>query len=910
MMEILVGITRGSNLDAVSENIRDVRGVLAITRFANLKSILMVDVEEDFDEAGLMFLAGVAGWNPADGEMRIATQVDTTVAMPIRAIGSPPETARYMQYQSAEAVSAKKIKKWWEFPRDVTITEETERLGSNVVICIMDTGIDATHDEFTNLPNRIERIWDLGDGNNGTHGTYTASEAAGATCGFLREAKILDAKVFNGLTGSGGVGNGVLAIDTLISWVENPANGVTDNTIVILSMSFSEVTTFIVNSYKEIMTELLERGIFPFAATGNNLADLDGLTNAWPAEDLRWSAVGATDMGGRRAFFSNYGDFVRLYGYGLHVPSANAGTGNGLAWPSGTSMATPNAAGAFGTWMSGRYRPSGLDDTEAALEEYLKSFCYKNLVYDDRGVSLPNPNYFARADNSPVVNHVRADSYEVAIYYGTAPSVPDLQVTNDPSVLGGSRDRTAGRFNAAYSESATILNGEQGPRISLLGENDIWVQFTIYRDSAWTINLDGQWLTIPFTTGDVWIEIDALGFNNLQMAQYAAPAGALTNTAIAEIATNTLAVIDVHIVKDDPLNAGNAIYELFVNGVSVYSFSGTRGGGVVGDFINLSGFRWNYTYYLSNLRVSTESTLSKPFRIENLKTVGNYDEFLGAGFAGLTDRNTNFHAYGPVDGARVGGTLDFDFIPDNGAISAIALAVLSRAEGPRVTLENLGHFVRIGGADYDQTPATPGRSRAQVVTTMLTNPATAAAWAYADLQFTEFGLVATGPPAQPTITNGGFETGTLSGWTVTSGNMVVSNGSEYSDNANSARTGTSMVFQNVSSGGVIEQVINVSNWASVIDAGNATFTLEAYLITDIADQGRLTLQPLTAADADIGAGTIGVYTVNNSTSWLKLTVTMVLPVDTRKVTVGLDGLKSGAGSVCQAYFDDVAVSMG
>ena len=91
------------------------------------------------------------------------------------------------------------------------------------------------------------------------------------------------------------------------------------------------------------------RGIVVIAAAGNDGADARGYA---PASCPGVIAVGATDAGGARAPFSNYGSVVDISAPGTNVLStaarraANGGVEVGWATQSGTSMAAPAVAGA------------------------------------------------------------------------------------------------------------------------------------------------------------------------------------------------------------------------------------------------------------------------------------------------------------------------------------------------------------------------------------------------------------------------------------------------------------------------------------------------------------------------------------------------------------------------------------
>jgi len=97
------------------------------------------------------------------------------------------------------------------------------------------------------------------------------------------------------------------------------------------------------SDYEEYLFKTLsDRGIIFLAAAGN-----DGTAEKnYPAAYKGVIAVGATDNNDRIATFSNYGDWVNIYAPGDLIVS-DCGT-NSYCFKSGTSMATPIAAGVTG----------------------------------------------------------------------------------------------------------------------------------------------------------------------------------------------------------------------------------------------------------------------------------------------------------------------------------------------------------------------------------------------------------------------------------------------------------------------------------------------------------------------------------------------------------------------------------
>lgn len=236
----------------------------------------------------------------------------------------------------------------------------------NVLVAIIDTGMDLTHPDLKNnlFVNTAELngkpgIDDDGDGyvddvygwdfvNNrpnavddnghGTHcaGIIGAEKNTIGSIGITPQIKILPLK-FLSSNGSGDTKDAISAIDYAIKMGAN-----------VISMSWGGA------GYSQLLDDAIQRarakGIFVVAAAGNDSSNND-VTPSYPAGIKGVIAVGSSDENDQLSSFSNYGkSSVMLIAPGSNIFSTYlSGTYKLL---SGTSMATPQVAGALALSLS------------------------------------------------------------------------------------------------------------------------------------------------------------------------------------------------------------------------------------------------------------------------------------------------------------------------------------------------------------------------------------------------------------------------------------------------------------------------------------------------------------------------------------------------------------------------------
>ncbi len=208
--------------------------------------------------------------------------------------------------------------------------------GSGVKVAILDTGIDATHEDLTvaggasfvsGEPNPLV------DGNgHGTHvaGTVAALNNSLGVLGAAPNATLYAVKVL-GADGSGtyaGIAQG-------IEW------SITNKMDVInMSLGGSQGST----TLQQAVDNAYNSGIVVVAAAGNSGSQGKRNTIGYPAKYASVIAVGAIDSKNVRASFSSVGNELEVMAPGVSVLSTVPG--NGYASYNGTSMASPHVAAA------------------------------------------------------------------------------------------------------------------------------------------------------------------------------------------------------------------------------------------------------------------------------------------------------------------------------------------------------------------------------------------------------------------------------------------------------------------------------------------------------------------------------------------------------------------------------------
>ena len=207
--------------------------------------------------------------------------------------------------------------------------------GRDVAVCVADTGIDKGHEALTYVEGRnFTTTHPLGrnidpdaydDGNgHGTHvaGTVAARDTGAGVMGAAPDADLLVAKVLL----DDGSGSTSRIVDGLHWCAEAGAD--------VINMSFGMTGTN--STLAAAMSDLAAQDVVLVAASGNNGDD----SPLYPAAYPEVVAVGASDQEDEIASFSNRGE--ELNAPGVDIRSTVPG---GYATGSGTSMASPHAAG-------------------------------------------------------------------------------------------------------------------------------------------------------------------------------------------------------------------------------------------------------------------------------------------------------------------------------------------------------------------------------------------------------------------------------------------------------------------------------------------------------------------------------------------------------------------------------------
>jgi len=193
-------------------------------------------------------------------------------------------------------VNVNDVKDWWKNYSYVSTefiepTLTINRLGQNVNVYVMDSGLESNHPEFVDakVTNVFSVTGEFGDKNG--HGTAIASVIVGKTCG-ITDANLKVVKIFDPTHTT--LEHELLdALDAII-------NDHQDNTFSVLNCSWSIPK----NEWVEHKLRILEdEGIFVLAAAGNNGSSIEDVT---PASMMDAITVGAYNQSLEPCDFSNY----------------------------------------------------------------------------------------------------------------------------------------------------------------------------------------------------------------------------------------------------------------------------------------------------------------------------------------------------------------------------------------------------------------------------------------------------------------------------------------------------------------------------------------------------------------------------------------------------------------------------
>ncbi|GLZ30495.1 serine protease [Lentzea sp. NBRC 105346] len=211
--------------------------------------------------------------------------------------------------------------------------------GTGVTAYIIDTGIRASHSEFTGrvLPGKdlVDNDDDPADCQG--HGTHVAGTVGGTKYGVAKDVKLVAVRVLN-CQGSGSYAGVIAGIDWVTANAVKPA---------VANMSLGGGAN---DQVDQAVRNSIAAGVTYGLAAGNDYGG--NACNTTPARTQEAITVGATDRTDARATYSNIGTCLDIFGPGTDITSSWLTDDNATNTISGTSMATPHVVGAAAVYLS------------------------------------------------------------------------------------------------------------------------------------------------------------------------------------------------------------------------------------------------------------------------------------------------------------------------------------------------------------------------------------------------------------------------------------------------------------------------------------------------------------------------------------------------------------------------------
>jgi subtilisin family serine protease len=227
------------------------------------------------------------------------------------------------------------------------------RTGAGVHVYVIDTGIRASHTEFSGRATAdFDSVYDGQNGNDcHGHGTHVAGTIGGEHYGVAKDVRLHGIRVL-GCNGIGSVASTVEGIDWVTANHISPA---------VANMSMGSAASVLMDFAVQAS---IDAGVTYVVAAGN------ANTSACQYSPARLPAaitVGATDQNDARASFSNYGSCVDLSAPGVGIMSAWSWNDTATLNSNGTSMATPHVTGTVALYLEQNQNASPSQATAALI---------------------------------------------------------------------------------------------------------------------------------------------------------------------------------------------------------------------------------------------------------------------------------------------------------------------------------------------------------------------------------------------------------------------------------------------------------------------------------------------------------------------------------------------------------------
>ncbi|MDE5867504.1 MAG: S8 family serine peptidase, partial [Anaeroplasmataceae bacterium] len=301
-----------------------------------------------------------------------------------------------------------------------------------IIIAVIDTGIDTDHEWFTNriadggknfsTSQKNKKYYEYEDDQG--HGTHVSGIITDLT---MDNVKILPIKVLNS-SGVGYASSIALGINYVTSLKKSGRN------IRALNMSLGGTSTNESSkAYQDSLSEAYDNGILPVVAAGNENTDVLYVSPANISCAITVAALANANNIYYRPYYSNYGSYVDVCAPGSAILSAKMG--GGTVSQSGTSMASPHVAAAAAlvftehseytlSQVENLLTSTAVDLGDAGKDKFYGygmvnlRYIYADLLSD---VTFSKNDFECTQAFNLTISHTRADSI---IYYTTDGTIP------------------------------------------------------------------------------------------------------------------------------------------------------------------------------------------------------------------------------------------------------------------------------------------------------------------------------------------------------------------------------------------------------------------------------------------------------------------------------------------------------